>query len=98
MSSPSGRCALLILSALVAACAEAPSQTTSPAPQLSPPPVAQRSWENPALRDALTGLGAGPIDLSTPLTANEALAAALAFNPDLDVQRAQLALARAEVM
>mgnify|MGYP001066904188 CR=1 FL=1 len=50
------------------------------------------------LRDALTGLGAGPIDLSTPLTANEALAAALAFNPDLDVQRAQLALAHAEVM
>ena len=98
MSSPSGRGALLILSALVAACAEAPSQTTSPAPQLSPPPVALRNWENPALRDALTGLGAGPVDLATPLSANEALAAALAFNPDLDVQRAQLALARAEVM
>lgn len=36
--------------------------------------------------------------MTAPLNVTEAFAAALTFNPELDLQRAQLALARAEVM
>jgi len=84
------------LSALATACSHAPPQATA-VPQL-PADTLQRTWESPALAANLAALGAGPLDVNAPLSSSEALAAALTFNPDLRLQRAQLALARADVM
>lgn len=75
-------------------CANAPRQQ-APA-QL--PAREPRTWESPALRANLAALGVPSLDVSAPLSSTEALAAALTFNPELDLQRAQLALARADVM
>jgi len=50
------------------------------------------------LRASLAALGVQTLDVSAPLTGTEALAAALTFNPELQLQRAQLALARADVL
>ena len=93
-SSPRIRWTGLLLSALAASCAQTP-------PTKAPPPAAEsiaHTWESPALGASLAALGGKPLDLSAPLNSTEALAAALTFNPELELQHAQLALARAEVM
>jgi outer membrane protein, heavy metal efflux system len=97
MMPPSIRWATLLLSALAASCAQTlPYQATQPpTPAIASPP---HSWDSPALGATLTALGSAPLDPQAPLTSTEALAAALTFNPELELQRAQLAVARAEVL
>ena len=77
----------------LAGCAHAP-----PIPRAEPKVAAAREFANPAVRAALAAF---PPETSAPpgtLTSSEALAAALNFNPDIALQRAQLDLARAEVL
>lgn len=92
--SPRTRWSTLLLSALAASCAQTPPTRDPPPPSAAIP----HTWENPALVASLAALGGKPIDLSAPLNSTEALAAALTFNPELELQHAQLALARAELM
>jgi outer membrane protein, heavy metal efflux system len=96
LSSLRTRWSSLLLSALAASCAQTPPQSAPPSP--SAIAAVPRNWESPALGASLATLGAAPIDMSAPLTGTEALAAALTFNPELELQHAQMALARAEVM
>ena len=89
------------LSVCITSCAHAPRQDQAPRqeplPQL-PAPTAPRTWDSAPLRANLAALGVQTLDASAPLTSTEALAAALTFNPELQLQRAQLALARADVL
>src|SRR4051812_25494784 len=91
---PHRRVLVLGLSIWLGSCAQAPpreppSQLVSSAP---------RTWESAPLRVNLAALGVQSLDGSAPLTSTEALAAALTFNPELQLQRAQLAVARADLM
>ncbi|MEO8019091.1 MAG: TolC family protein [Pseudomonadota bacterium] len=78
-------------SILLAACASKPPQSAA----ASPAPAVVPSWDDPRLRSTLLMLQ-GPATSDT-LTANEVFAAALVFNPDVDVARAEVAVARADV-
>ncbi|HEV8443505.1 MAG TPA: TolC family protein [Steroidobacteraceae bacterium] len=85
---------LLGLTMGLGSCAHAPRQEAPPQLPASVP----RTWESPPLRANLAALGVTSLDVAAPLNSTEALAAALAFSPELELQRAQLALARADVM
>src|SRR4051812_2666919 len=80
------------LGLLLGACAHHPA---SPPPALSAAPGV-RAWTDPALIGTLSTLRAEPAAPDT-LTSTEALAAALTYNPELALQRAQGEIARAEL-
>jgi outer membrane protein, heavy metal efflux system len=61
-------------------------------------PTAARTLEDPAVRAVLATIAVEPAQSPGTLTGSEAFAAALTFSPQLSLQRAQLALARADVM
>lgn len=96
LRSPTVRRSLWLLGLAVelGACTQAPRQ--APPPQLLT--TVPRIWESPALRANLAALGVQSLDVAAPLTSTETLAAALTFSAEVEVQRAQLALARADVM
>jgi len=86
------RLAACLLSAAVVACTHKP---------VEPPPAPTttritREWSSPAVRAVVATLPAEsePADM---LTSTEALAAGLAYTPELALQRAQVDIARAEV-
>jgi len=81
-------------SALLAGCAHQPAPIERPAPA---PAAAARSLDDPAVRAVLATLPAEPAAPGM-LTSSEAFAAALVFSPELPLQRAQLAIARADLM
>ena len=94
MHSPSA-CALGIAVALtLGACAHHPEPAPAPPPPLSTPP---HSWTDAAVVETLGHLRAEATPLPGVLSSTESLAAALAYNPELAIQRAQANIARAEL-
>lgn len=79
---------------LVAGCAHEPARVTTPPPAM---PAASRSLDDPAVRAVLATLPAENAEPGT-LTSSEAFATAITFSPELPLQRAQVELARADVM
>jgi len=95
MSFPAFRMRLLVVAigASLAACTHTPVLRSDPVPK----DIDARVWSSPELTNVLATLPADPAAVPGALSTTESLAAALAFNPELTVQRAQAGVARAEL-
>src|SRR5262245_59645276 len=91
----SGSCAML-LSACVAGCAQTPPAAVPPETLVES--YATRTWSDARLQATLAALGFDGVSApADELTAGRLLAAALTFNPELDVERARIDTAHAVV-
>jgi outer membrane protein, heavy metal efflux system len=86
---------VLGLSALLAACADVPPPTT---PDQAITTRIDRSWGNPEVVAAWRSLGGEGAQPTEVLSATEAFAAALVFNPQMDLARAQIDVGRAGIL
>ncbi len=93
--SRSAACALGVAVALgLGACAHHEEISPAPEPRLTSQP---HGWNDAAVIEALRNLRAELTAAPGTLSSTESLAAALSYNPELDIQRAQANVARAEL-